>query len=205
MTCGIGLALTGLVSVLTMAGCASRTLDVGYPEAAASRALLASVTSRRVVVTAVTDRRPDQGRIGSTPHGAKPIVTSRPPPDIVHEALVVELGKNGHRVVTGPADIVVAADLEEFWLDAAGPTESTQYVGRVAIAVTIADAGSGDRLFTRRYIGVKRRIANADSRETWREVLDAALARTIRDVATDPAFAATVGRAPGAIPSEPPS
>jgi hypothetical protein len=36
-------------------------------------------------------------------------------------------------------------------------------------------------------------------------VLDAALARTIRDVATDPAFVATVGRAPGAIPSEPPS
>jgi hypothetical protein len=41
--------------------------------------------------------------------------------------------------------------------------------------------------------------------ETGREVLDAALARTIRDVATDPAFVETVGRAPGAIPSEPPS
>jgi hypothetical protein len=159
VTRGIGLALAGLVSVLTRAGCASRTLDVGYPEAAANRALLASVTSRRVVVTAVTDRRPDKGRIGSTPHGAKPIVSSRPLPDIVHEALVVELGKNGHRVVAGPADIVVAADLEEFWLDAVGPAERTQYVGRVAIAVTIADAGSGDRLFTRRYIGVKRRIA----------------------------------------------
>jgi hypothetical protein len=31
------------------------------------------------------------------------------------------------------------------------------------------------------------------------------LGRTIRDVAADPAFVATVGRAPGAIPSAPPS
>jgi uncharacterized lipoprotein YajG len=200
MTRGTGLATAGLIAMLAMAGCASRTLDVGYPANAANAALLASVTPRRVVVTAVTDRRADKGRIGSSPEDAKPIVTSRPVPDIVHEALVVELGKNGHRVVPGGADIVLAADLEEFWLDVAGRAASTQYVGRVAIAVAIADAGSGDRLFARRYIGVKRRIANADSREAWREVMDAALARAIRDVATDPELAETVGRVAASSP-----
>jgi uncharacterized lipoprotein YajG len=199
----VRLATAGLVAVLSMAGCASRTLDVRYPASAAHRALLASVTPRRVVVTAVTDRRLDKVRIGASPENAKPIVTARPVPDILHEALVIELGKNGHRVVGGPADIVLAADLEEFWLDSAGRGEATQYVGRVAIAVTIADAGSGARLFHARYVGVKRRVATADSRDVWREVMDAALARTVRDVATDPDFAATIGRVPDQRPGGP--
>ena len=196
MSCRTGLAAAGLVAVASLAGCASRTLDLGYPETLANPALLASVAPRRVAVVAVTDRRLDPSRIGARPEDAKPIVTSRPVSDIVHTALVVEMDKNGHRVVgAGAFDIVLAAEVEEFWLDAAGRAASTQYVGRVAIAVTLTDGRGGGRLFTRRYIGIKRLVAAADSRDAWRAVMDAALARTIRDVATDPELAATIGRA----------
>jgi hypothetical protein len=179
---------------MVVAGCAPRPLDVGYPPGAARRALLGSVAPRRVVVSAVTDRRMQQDRIGARPENGKPLFTSRPVPDIVRNALVVELGRNGHEVVAGPGDVVVSADVEEFWLDAVGGVPQPQYVGRVAIALAVAEGRTGDKLLARRYVGITRRTGEADSRDTWRAVMDAALARTIHDVATDPDVAAALRR-----------
>jgi hypothetical protein len=184
------------IAILAGVGCARRTVDVGYQETAANRALLSAVAPRRVVVAPVTDRRAERSRIGLEMPKGKPIVTARPVPDIVRDALVVELKKNGHDVVTGPGDVVVSANVEEFWLDTVGGAAKTQYVGRVAIAVAIADGQSGDALMTRRYVGIRRRSGEADSQETWREVMETALARTIHDVATDPDLALNFGRAP---------
>lgn len=186
--------LVPIVAALLASGCASGTLDVGYPETAANRALLAGVAPRRVVVAPVTDRRADPSRIGARPEDGKALVTSRPVADIVRDALMVEVEKNGHTVVPAPGDVVLAADVEEFWLDAVGRSAGTQYVGRVAIAVVVADGRTGDRLLTRRYVGIKRQTADADSERAWREVMDTALARTIHDVATDAELAMMVGR-----------
>lgn len=190
-----GAIVACVIVVTAVAGCARRTIDVTYPATVANRALLSSVASRRIVVAPVTDRRAEPGRIGAELPKGKPIVTARPVSDIVRDALVVELTKNGHEVVAGPGDVVVSADVEEFWLDAVGRASNTQYVGRVAIAVVIADGHTGDALLTRRYVGLRRRTGEADSKDTWREVMDTALARTIHDVATDPDLALTVARA----------
>jgi uncharacterized lipoprotein YajG len=189
-------ALAWLLGIVVLAGCAHRTVDVAYQDAAANRALLAWVAPRRVVVAPVTDRRAERSRIGVELPKGKPIVTARPVPDIVRDALVVELTKNGHQVVSDGGDVILGADVEEFWLDAVGRGASTQYVGRVAITMVIADARSGDALLTRRYAGLRRRTGEADSKDTWREVMDTALARTIHDVATDPDVAFNVARAP---------
>jgi uncharacterized lipoprotein YajG len=199
---GARTAILGLVALAILTGCASRTLEIGYPETAANRALLASATPRRIVVAAVTDRRTDQGRLGRAPKDGKPIAASRPVPDIVRDALVVELRKNGHEVVAGAGDLVVAADVEEFSLGALERSADTQYLGRVAIAVTIVDGRTSDRLLARRYVGITRRTADAESKEAWREVMDTALVRAIHDFATDPALAATVRRVPGARSSK---
>ena len=191
----------------TLAGCAS--LDIGYPETVANRARLASVAPRRVVVGPITDRRMDQTRIGAKPKDGDGITTRRPVADIVHEAFVVELTKNGH-VVVPEGDIRVAADVEEFWLDAAGHNATTQYVGRVAIALAVKDERGGVTLLTRRYVGTKRRQAEADSKDAWRDVMNIALARAMRDIATDPDLVAALARRPpsarrgdGAIRAEP--
>ena len=194
MTTGAAALVVAALGLAALTGCASRSLDVGYPAAAANRAQLASVAPRRVVVTAVADRRVTQDRIGAEPENGKPLVTSRPVSDIVRDALVVELGRNGHEVVAGPGEVVVAADVEEFWLDTVGRSEKTQYVGRVAIAVVLTDGATGGRLFGRRYVGVRRRLGAADAKDVWREVLDVALARTIHDLATDPDLASALGR-----------
>jgi uncharacterized lipoprotein YajG len=190
----IRVAVAAGLALLALAGCASRPLEIGYPPQAAKRALLGSVAPRKVVVTAVTDRRVQQDRIGNRPENGKPLVTSRPVPEIIRQALAFELGLNGHEVVTGPGDVVITADVEEFWLDTVGGVPTPHYVGRVAISVLVAQPGTGDQLLSRRYVGVTRRPGEADSRDTWRAVMDTALARAIHDVATDPDLVSALGR-----------
>ena len=185
------LSLAALVS----SGCARRSgLDVRYPEAGANRAMLASVERRRVEIKPVTDGRVDTTRIGSKPDKGGDLVTSRPVADIVHEALAVEIGKNGHAVVAERSDVILAADVEEFWLDVVRGYATTQYVGKVVIAVAVLDGRTGDGILTRRYVGVRRRQVDTVSDDAAREVMDAALARSIRDLATDPALVTAFGR-----------
>jgi hypothetical protein len=189
-------ALAVALSLVALAGCAGPTLDIGYPESAANRALLASVAPRKIVIPAATDRRVDRSRIGVEPVEGKPIGTARPVPDIVRDAVVLELTKNGHEVVAGPGDAMIAVDVEEFWLDAVGSSPTTRYVGRVAIALHVADGRTGDRLLSRRYVGISRRAGEADSEAAWREVMATALARTLHDVAMDRDLVTSVGRTP---------
>ena len=150
-----------LVVLLAAAGCASTAgLDVGYPEAGVNRSLLASAPARRVAIGPVTDRR-TEARIGVELESKKDVVTRRPVTEIVREALALELGKNGHVVTSGATDAVLSADVEEFRLDAVSGYSNVHYVG------------------------IKRRLADPDAEGVAREVMDAALARAMHDVATD--------------------
>src|SRR5215467_2363893 len=165
-------ALLSLAALLGGAGCASvSTLDVAYPEASVNRAMLASVQSRRVEIRPVADRRMDVGRIGTRPADGKAVVTSRPVPDVVREALALEIGKNGHALVTERGDVVLAADVDEFWLDAIAGYTTTQYVGRVVIALTLVDGPTGSPLATRRYVGIKRQQVDKPTDDAARAVM----------------------------------
>ena len=195
-----GLVLA-VLAVGSLTGCAS-TLDVGYPQAGVNGALPAS--ARRVALGPVTDRRMDQTRIGAKPKNGEAIATTRPVADIVRDALVVELTRSGFAVVPGDSDIRVAADVEDFWLDTSGRNSTTQYVGRVAIALAVMDARTGDTVLLRRYGGLRRLQADATNTSAWREAIDTALLRTMHDVATDPALAAALTRPAAAREVAPP-
>jgi hypothetical protein len=193
--------LLSLAALLTGAGCArTSVVDVGYPEAAVNRAMLASVATRRVEIRSVTDRRLDPGRIGTNPANGRALVTSRPVPDVVRQALALELGKNGHVVVPERGDVILVADVEEFWLDSVTGYTTTQYVGKVVIGLAVVDGRSGDGLDTRRYIGIKRRQVDKPADDDAREVMDAALARAMRDLATDRALVAAFARVTASVP-----
>jgi hypothetical protein len=192
VTTAVAPAVALVLMLAIAAGCAPRSLDVGYPATAGNQPLSHPAALRRVVVGAVTDRRVDQGRIGSKPEDGQPILTSRSVPDIVRDALLVELGRGSQDGAAGPGDVIAAADVEEFWLDAVGRSATTLYVGRVVIAVTIADAVTGARVLSRRYVGSKRRTGEADAKNVWREVMEVALARATHDLVTDPDLAAAL-------------
>jgi hypothetical protein len=176
-----------LLSLLlpTISGCGTAGLDVHYPEARVNRTVLASAPPRRVEIRPVDDRRSDTTRVGVKPKNTGAIVTSRPMADLVREALVLELSKNGHSVVSSDRDVVLAATVEDFRLDEVAGYASTRYVGRVVISLNIVDGRSGEILLTRRYLGIKRREIDKPSDDTRRETMDAALARTMHDLATD--------------------
>jgi hypothetical protein len=179
-----------LLSALALAsGCGSAGLDVRYPEARVNRSVLASAPARRVEVGPVDDRRMDTRRIGIKPKNGGDIVTRRPVVDIVREALVVELGKNGHSVLSEGRDVVLAAAVEEFRLDEVESYGSTHCVGRVVLALSIVDGRTGETLLTKRYVGIKRRDVDKASEDSWRETMDVALARVMHDLATDPELA----------------
>jgi len=180
-----------LLSVLLpiISGCGTAGLDVHYPEARVNRTVLASAPPRRVEVAPVADRRMDTTRIGVKLKNAGDIVTSRPVADLVREALILELSKNGHSVVASARDVVLAATVEDFRLDEVSGYASTRYVGRVVIALNIVDGQSGEILLASRYVGITRRQIDKASEDAMRETMDAALARTMHDLATDPELA----------------
>ena len=191
-----GLAL--LVSIAVTEGCSSTAaLDVRYPDAGANPSLLASLPPRRVDVAAVADRRNDTARIGATSKSGKTIVTTRSVPDIVRDALVLEVVKNGHAVGTGRPEAMIQAEVNDFSLDDVDGFSFTQYVGRVVIGVTVADARSGQRLLSRHYVGIKRHRVEKASEDAGRNVMDAALARALHDFATDPEMVAVLARVGG--------
>ena len=188
--------LVMLLAALALSGCgAARSgLDVRYPEAGVHRSLLASAPPRRVEISPVADRRMDTARIGSKPKDGGDIVTSRPVTEIVGEAIALEIRKNGHAVVSDKTDVVLAAAVEEFRLDVVAGYSSTQYVGRVVLAVTLGDKRGGDPLLSRRYVGISRRQIDKASDNDWRDVMDVALSRAMHDLATDPELAAVLTR-----------
>lgn len=198
MNAGRSVAIAALLCSLALAsgaGCArNQRLDVGYPEAGVNRALLASVPPQRVGISPVVDRRLDTSRIGSLPNDGRAMVTRRPVSDIVRDALTVEVNRNGHVVLPDAQDVVLAAEVEEFWLDVVVGRSHAQYVGKVVLALAVIDGRNGETLFTRHYAATKRREADADAKDVAREVMDAALARTLHDFATDPQVVAAFDR-----------
>lgn len=187
-------SLLAIAAVVGLLGCSrSVTLDVRYPDAGVNRAMLASARPRRVDIRPLADRRADTARIGVQADGDKPIVTSRAVADIVREALVSEVQKNGHAVVADNAELVLAADVDEFWLDAVAAYASVHYVGKVALSVAVVDARTGETLVTRRYVGIRRQQAKRDDKHAGLEVMDTALSRALHDLATDVELAEAFG------------
>jgi hypothetical protein len=193
--------LWAIVTILAGGGCSgTAVLDVGYP-AVTNPPMVARVQARRVAIRPVTDRRGDTTRIGAASKKGHDVVTRRPVPDIVRDALVVEMMKAGYSVVPERWDMAVAAEVEEFWLDVVSGYRASQYVGRVVIALTMVDGQTGEQLLARRYVGISRREAEEGPEGAGRYVMDTALARAMHDLATDPTILAVLGsrsyRSPG--------
>ena len=197
------LAPLACLAMAMLGGCAHAPgLEIGYPDAAANRSLLASVGSRRVVIPPVSDARLEPARIGvKTPSNGKSdndFVTTRPVGDIVRDAVATEMAANGHAVVAGHGDVVLPTQVEEFWLDVVHGRSTTQYVGKVVFVLTVLDGRTGDQLVSHRYIATKREEVEHPSDDAARAVMDAALSRTMHDVATDPTIVAAFARATAA-------
>jgi hypothetical protein len=189
-------SLLAVAALVAAGGCGtSSVLDVRYPESSARAAMLAVVPPRRIEIRPVLDRRTDTVRIGVRSENRQDVTTRRPVAEIVRDALVVEMTRNGHSVVADRRDVVLAAEVEEFWIDVVTGYKSSLYVGKVVIALAVVDGDSGRPILARRYVGTKRRqtaAADGGAKDAAREVMQAALARAMHDLATDPTMRAAL-------------
>src|SRR5262249_11946366 len=107
-----------------------------------------------------------------------------------------EFRRSGYSLVADRSDVAVAAQVEEFWLDVVNGYKRVQYVGRVAIALTVIDGRGSGRVLVHRYVGIARPEADPAIERAGLAVRDAAPARTIHDAATDPTVLAALAVAP---------
>jgi uncharacterized lipoprotein YajG len=183
-----------IAALLGIGGCASGVLDVGYhPATAPNPPPRALAQARRVVIRPVLDRRLDDTRVGSASKNGEAMVSRRPVADIVRDALAVELTRAGYSMVAERGDVVLAPEVEEFWIDVVSGYKTTLYVGRVVIALAVIDGASGERVLARRYVAISRREGDEDPKRVARDALEVALARALHDLATDPTIPAALG------------
>jgi uncharacterized lipoprotein YajG len=186
--------LTMLASALLVAGCAFKTstLDISYDEATASRGPLSSLESRQIQVAPVTDKRAVTAQIGHWLNKYNAVIgrilSRRPVSDIVQDALVVELKKNGHAVNSEEPDAVFSADINVFWAD--------NHMRTTAMTVTVTDGRTRAPLLTREYLGVHRGRVPVDYGTGLRDAINPALQRMMRDLATDQKLVEALKRLP---------
>jgi uncharacterized lipoprotein YajG len=187
-----------VLSVLILSGCAftKATLDVGLTPGDTGRGPLSSVPPMTVGVAELADKRPDTARIGykKTGFGSKSadIVTERPVSAIVREAIAAEFAANGHRVGED-ADLLVSGTVTTFWFELTPHFGSVEFAGTVGVDLVVSDARTGRPLVTRAYQGnYTEKTAMGGLEGTWKRVMNTALERMVRDLASDPRLLAAL-------------
>lgn len=180
-----------LASLVVLGGCAftTATLNVGYTAADASRGPLSGVEATRVEIGPFVDKRPETTKIGYKRNGfgqkTADIVTTKPVPDIIREALAAEFRKNGHEVAAAERDLVLSGEVTEFWFDYQMNFWTVEFFGTSAIVLNVADGRTGATLLTRTYQGhyTEKSMGGLDA--TWERVMNEALQRMVREVGSD--------------------
>jgi hypothetical protein len=180
-----------MLCAIAVGGCASKvTLDVGLKPFEAGFGPLSSVPAATVKVTELVDKRPDRARIGYKKSGfgdnAAQIVTARPVATIVRDAIVAEFTGSGHRTGEDP-DLIVSGTITTFWFEWTSRFTALEFTATVAADLTISDAKSARPLVRHTYQGHYSETSMVGGVEgTWQRVMNIALRRMMRDIASDP-------------------
>ena len=186
-----------VLCVLILTGCAftKATLDVGLKQSDTGRGPLSSVPPMIVGIADLADKRPDTARIGykKNSFGSKTadIVTERPVSAIVRDAIAAEFAANGHRIGES-ADLLVSGTVTTFWFELTPHFSTLEFGGTVAADLTVADAKTGQALVTRSYQGNYTDKSMVGYEGTWQRVMNTALERMVRDIASDPRLLAAL-------------
>jgi uncharacterized lipoprotein YajG len=185
------------LAALALGGCAApKILDVGLKPTDAGHGPLGSAPPVTVRVADLTDKRPEPERIGFTKNAfggrSADLVTGRPVTTIVRDAIVAEFAASGHRV--GPdADILVSGTLTAFWFELSTDGGLFQLTADVGADLTLSDGPAGQLLQTRAYQGHYAEKTTAGALEsTWQRVMNTALQRMVREIASDPGLLAAL-------------
>jgi hypothetical protein len=151
-----------------------------------------------VAIDAIEDQRPEIDKIGYKRNGfnqkTAKIQTDKPVPEIVREALTIELAKNGHIVGGAEDNLALSGRVEEFWLDISMGIFTIDYVATTRLALTLVDRKSGQTLHSRTYRGYHKETAMGGLEGTWEQVTRNALQQMMREIGTDQRLAQALRR-----------
>jgi len=165
-------------------------LDVSYNLAKAKVGPLSSVKPLKVEVGTFADKRQVTDRIGDKRNylgwRMAKIVTTRPVPEIVREAIVSAFNKNGHIVTSDEKDIVVSGEIETFWFEYQANTWEVEFMGTVDVNMVVQDSRTGQVLFSKRYSGYHNTALKGGYHKEMADEMNAALENLTDQISNDP-------------------
>lgn len=192
------------VAALSVTACAfgdeTLTLDV---DGTLRPGLLQEATTTTVTVADATDGRGAVDPVGKPDHkdmqrpafvgykrngyGQKTanIVTDRPVTDVVTEALVRMLEKNGHQVGED-APLRFETTITAFDLDMKSGLVTVEFIGSVEADVRLLDTRTGQELYSGSFRGNETRKTGGGLSGTWTTILNEALADMVRRISLTP-------------------
>jgi uncharacterized lipoprotein YajG len=183
-----------LSMLLLTTGCALTTahLDVHLADQETRRGPLSSAPPLQFQLPEFTDSRRDPERIGykKNQYGMNmaDILTKRPVPEIVREAVQLTLQKNGHSLEPS-APVRVDGDVQQFWFEWQQNFWTIEFMGTAECKLKLIDAASGSVVYEASYSGhYNEKTAAGGLDGTWERVMNQALARLVESIAMDDAL-----------------
>lgn len=180
--------LTAL-AVLSLTGCvfSQATVSAGPDAEIVQPGPLADVETTAFTMGEFVDARAETGRIGYRKTGfggnAADIVSERPVGDVVRDAIVLALERNGH----GIADdgIVVSAAVQQFWVEIDQGFTSIEVSSTIEADVSFSRTVSGEALYSRLYRGSFKDNRQIAGETAFNDVVSAALNSLIDEISFD--------------------
>jgi uncharacterized lipoprotein YajG len=179
-----------LVAVVLIQGCAFTTarLNVAARPNADFKGPLSQVAATKFDAQALNDARADKARIGWKKNGygsnTADILSTRPVPELVVEAIRAGLQQNGH-TVAAPGDITITGSVTRFWFEVKPNFWTIEFTGNVECDLQFTKAGTTQEVYKSRYSGTYTKKTGGGLEATWTEVMDASLEKLVEDIVFD--------------------
>lgn len=199
---------------ISLSACAfgDAKLKVAFDPATAKAGVLSEAPPATVDLKDVDDARVEKPQIGYKRNGfgmkTADILSERPAPEIVKEALATALETNGHKL--GDSRYAVKTKLNKFWFDYKTGLVSVEFYGSVQAEISVVDQQTGAAIYTELFDGYHSEKTGGGLSKTWTRVMNAALADLVNKVNLSATFkdalAQTAAPQPvpvSAVPTEP--
>ena len=139
------------------------------------------------------DARPIKKQVGACRVGPKIELDDQKVPEIINQAIVKELKRNGHKVLqpgeANKADVIIDGIVRGYWIQSNNYTFSITITGMVETELNITANKNEDKFITKTYRGnYQYETSGMISPSVWRDVINQALLDMIKEFTTDEKF-----------------
>jgi ABC-type uncharacterized transport system auxiliary subunit len=179
---------------LALTACAfgDEKLNLAYDASAAKAGVLSEAQPATVAVKDVTDDRVERNAIGYKRNGfgakTADILSVKPAPELVKEALVATLEKNGHKIGGDGDRYAIDTKLRKFWFDYKTGLVTVEFFGNVQAEIAVVDQQTGETLYSEIFEGYHSEKTGGGLSKTWTRIMNAALADLANKVNLSPGF-----------------